>query len=413
MADASKGGIVKDVGGWQWAEMWKKEDWWAVWLGFALLIAGMIIYFPHAGEMKSKLEAAEAKYGAEAKRTTAFKTIAWYQLADARKKVKVLSIDAGKALKTFTSKPKKWVPNPLDAFFMSKEKAEAKKAKAVKKYEPLKAAEAAALDAARTAELDAEAAGFGDAQLNAAAKSAIEEWRNAHLMASKAKKKTKVKPYNQVFYLLGLGVAFAIFFCIGVAAMGKSPAKFLLGFVFVFAITLLAWLAANQATMKHYGIGYAAWAIFFGMLISNTVGTPKWAMPAVQTEYYIKTGLVLLGAKILFEKIITIGTAGIFVAWVVTPTVWLLTYWFGQKIVKMPSKRLNATICSDMSVRGVSAAIASAAACKAKKEELTLAVGLSLIFTSIMMIIMPIVIKTFFPLDKQMILGGAWMGGTI
>jgi len=149
------------------------------------------------------------------------------------------------------------------------------------------------------------------------------------------------------------------------------------------------------------------------MIISNTVGTPKWAMPAVQTEYYIKTGLVLLGAQILFEKIVTIGTAGVFVAWVVTPTVWLVTYWFGQKIVKMPSKRLNATICSDMSVCGVSAAIAAAAACKAKKEELTLAVGLSMVFTAIMMVIMPITIKAFFPVDKQLILGGAWMGGTI
>ena len=122
---------------------------------------------------------------------------------------------------------------------------------------------------------------------------------------------------------------------------------------------------------------------------------------------------MLLGAKILFEKIITIGTAGIFVAWVVPPTVWMVTYWFGQRIIRMPSKRLNATICSDMSVCGVSAAIATASACRAKKEELTLAVGLSLVFTSIMMIIMPAVIKGFFPVDKQLVLGGAWMGGTI
>lgn len=66
-----------------------------------------------------------------------------------------------------------------------------------------------------------------------------------------------------------------------------------------------------------------------------------------------------------------------------------------------------------MSVCGVSAAIATAAACKAKKEELTLAVGLSMVFTSIMMIVMPAVIKGVFPVDKQLILGGAWMGGTI
>lgn len=79
----------------------------------------------------------------------------------------------------------------------------------------------------------------------------------------------------------------------------------------------------------------------------------------------------------------------------------------------MPSKRLNAVICSDMSVCGVSAAIAAASACRAKKEELTLAVGLSLVFTAVMMIVMPAVIKSTFPVDKQMILGGAWMGGTI
>jgi uncharacterized membrane protein YadS len=79
----------------------------------------------------------------------------------------------------------------------------------------------------------------------------------------------------------------------------------------------------------------------------------------------------------------------------------------------MPSKRLNAVICSDMSVCGVSASIAAASAVRAKKEELTLAVGLSFIFTAIMMIVMPAIIKSTFPVDKQMILGGAWMGGTI
>ncbi len=163
--------------------------------------------------------------------------------------------------------------------------------------------------------------------------------------------------------------------------------------------------------MKHYGICYAAWAILFGMIISPTRSAPpKWVMPAVQTEYYIKTGLVLLGAEILFGKILSIGIPGIFVAWVVTPIVLITTYWFGQKVLKIPSKTLNITISADMSVCGVSAAIATASACRAKKEELTLAVGLSLVFTSIMMIVMPAVIKAT---GMPYILGGAWMGGTI
>jgi len=413
MAEDNGQEIVQDVGKWEWSEMWKKEDWWAIWLGFFILIAGMVVYFPTSGAMKEQLEKADAKYGEAAARTEAFKTIAWYQLSDAKKKPKAKSSDAGKWLKSFSSKPSKWKSNPMEAFILSKEKAAARSEKGKAKYDKLKARETEALETAMAAEARAEAAGFKDASLNATAKTEISKWRDAHLVASKAKSKATIKPYNRIPKLIGLGIFFAIFFGIGTMAMGRPIGDFLKAFAFVFLITVLAWLFANQATMKHYGIGYAAWAIIFGMLISNTIGTPKWAMPAVQTEFYIKTGLVLLGAKILFEKIITIGTAGIFVAWVVTPIVWLVTYWFGQKIIKMPSKRLNATICSDMSVCGVSAAIATASACKAKKEELTLAVGLSLVFTSIMMILMPAVIKGFFPADKVLVLGGAWMGGTI
>jgi len=68
--------IVQDVGKWEWSEMWKTEDWWAIWLGFAILIIGMIAYFPQTGEIKQKLSAIEAKYEANATKTKEFKTIA-------------------------------------------------------------------------------------------------------------------------------------------------------------------------------------------------------------------------------------------------------------------------------------------------------------------------------------------------
>jgi uncharacterized membrane protein YadS len=239
---------------------------------------------------------------------------------------------------------------------------------------------------------------------------AIDAWREAKTKASSAAKKTKAKPYNLIPSLIGLCLILGVFFGVGMKVMGKSFGKFLVGFVFVFFMAVLAYAASSNATMKSYGIGYAAWAILFGLIVSNTVGTPKWVMPAVQTEYYIKTGLVLLGAEILFGKILSIGIPGIFVAWVVTPVVLVSTYIFGQKIVKVPSKTLNITISADMSVCGVSAAIATAAACRAKKEELTLAVGLSLVFTSVMMIVMPAFIKA---VGMPEVLGGAWMGGTI
>ena len=202
----------------------------------------------------------------------------------------------------------------------------------------------------------------------------------------------------------------AVFFGIGKAIMGVSFGKFVVGFPVVFVLAVLAYMAETQALMKYWGFGFPLWAIVFGLLISNTVGTPKWVKPAVCTEYFIKTGLVLLGAEILFNKILAIGKPGIFVAWICTPITLILTYWFGQRIIKMPSKTLNITISADMSVCGVSAAIATAAACKAKKEELTLAIGLSMVFTAICMVGQPAFAKL---VGMPEILAGAWMGSTI
>ena len=76
----------------------------------------------------------------------------------------------------------------------------------------------------------------------------------------------------------------------------------------------------------------------------------------------------------------------------------------------MQSKTLNITLAADMLVCGVSAAIATAAACRAKKEELTLAIGISLVFTSVMMIVIPNIINAT---GMDHVLGGAWIGGTI
>ncbi len=410
---ASSGGdaqVVTDRATTKLSDLWKKEDYWAIWLGFLMLIAGMFIYFNNApAGMEEKIQKANAVLAAESARAP-FKTVAWHQAVDAKKKLKATGSSIGKKIKTFTSKPSGWSSNPINALYLGEEAAAAKSEKAKPKADAAKAAEAAALTEAKAAEALAASAGFADPALNTQAVAAIDDWRAAHKKASSAAKKAKVSPYNRIPTLIGLAIFLAVFFGIGMKVMGRSFGRFLVGFLFVFFIAVLAYAASSNSTMKSYGIGYAAWAILFGLIVSNTVGTPKWVMPAVQTEYYIKTGLVLLGAEILFGKILSIGIPGIFVAWVVTPIVLVSTYLFGQKIVKVPSKTLNITISADMSVCGVSAAIATAAACRAKKEELTLAVGLSLVFTSIMMIVMPAFIKA---VGMPEVLGGAWMGGTI
>jgi len=402
--------VVIDVAKTRISDLWKKEDYWAIWLGFLILVFGIVVFFSNPPkDMDAKITAANATMAAEEARAP-FKTIAWHDAAAAKKKLKGNSVAIGKFLSTFTAKPHKWTSNPVDSFMVGEDAAAARKAAATPKYDAAKAATVAALETANTKEAAAEAAGFQDAALNAEAQDAISAWLAAKGKESSAKKKAGAKSFNQVGYLIGLGLFFAVLFGIGFKVMGNSLREFMKGFAVVFALAILAFLLSAQATMKAYGIGYAAWAIAIGLLISNTIGTPKWVKPAVQTEYFIKTGLVLLGAEILFSKILSIGVPGIFVAWVVTPIVLVSTYLFGQKVLKVPSKTLNMTVSADMSVCGVSAAIATASACRAKKEELTLAVGLSLVFTSIMMIVMPAIIKAT---GMPEVLGGAWMGGTI
>ncbi len=56
--------------------LWKKEDYWAIWLGFLLLVAGVVIYLPRGPEgLLEKSEKAEAVLDAEKDRAP-FKTIA-------------------------------------------------------------------------------------------------------------------------------------------------------------------------------------------------------------------------------------------------------------------------------------------------------------------------------------------------
>ncbi|MCA9198483.1 MAG: putative sulfate exporter family transporter [Planctomycetales bacterium] len=194
------------------------------------------------------------------------------------------------------------------------------------------------------------------------------------------------------------------------AFRADSVPKFLIAFPALFLLATLSYVMAGQSVVKNYNLEYALWALLVGLVIANTVGTPKWLDGAVSGELYIKLGLVLLGAEVLFGRLLALGLPGVCVAWVVTPIVLISTYVFGQKVLKIPSRSLNMVISADMSVCGVSAAIATAAACKAKKEELSLAVGLSLSFTVMMMVVMPRVVQAM-GLDPMV--GGAWIGGTI
>jgi len=210
---------------------------------------------------------------------------------------------------------------------------------------------------------------------------------------------------NKVVYL---GVIWLVVAAVGFALIGGKVGAFVIGFPVVFLLAWLARVIAGNGLFIEYGVEYVIFALGLGLLISNTIGTPKWLMPAVQTEYYIKTGLVVLGAGLLFMEIIQAGVLGILQAILVVTVVWYVCFWIARKL--KVDDDFAAMLSSAVAICGVSAAIATCGAIQGDKKKLSYVTSLVLIVAVPMMVIMPWLVKAFQIPD---IVAGAWMGGTL
>jgi len=211
-------------------------------------------------------------------------------------------------------------------------------------------------------------------------------------------------------HLLLLGGSMALITFLAVTIMEGNALKYLLGFPFIFSLALLSFVLGNQVILSRYQLDNVIWALVLGLVISNTAGRPLWLSQSTRTELFIKTGLVLLGTEILFSRIMVLGTYGLGVAWLVTPVVFTAMYFLGTKMLRTSSKSLVATISAATSVCGVSAAIAAGSATRARKEEISYAISLSLIFTILMMLALPYLIRAA---GINEVVGGALIGGTV
>jgi len=117
---------------------------------------------------------------------------------------------------------------------------------------------------------------------------------------------------ENIQWAIFIGLAYLIISVIAMALLGEKAGKIIAGFPVVF---LIAWvsqlIAGNYTILNTYGIEFVLWCLFIGLFVSNVIGTPKWLKPAVRTEFYIKSGLVILGANILFGEIVKAGFYGI------------------------------------------------------------------------------------------------------
>ena len=200
-----------------------------------------------------------------------------------------------------------------------------------------------------------------------------------------------------------------VLFTAGIKLQGGKIKEYIPAFGVLFVIAMAVRLISAEFTLNRY-LEWAFWALIIGLLISNTVGVPKWLRPAIRTEFYIKTGLVIMGFSVLFSNIAKFGLYGLGIAWIVTPIVIIFMWWFGTKVLKMENKSLVITVASATSVCGTSAAIATGAAAGVKKSDLGIAISISIIFTILMMVFEPMIIKA---VGMSPMMGGALIGGTV
>lgn len=208
---------------------------------------------------------------------------------------------------------------------------------------------------------------------------------------------------------LFLTIILLILLSISIKSIQDRLSTFIPVFLLFSMLGLVAQVISKQSFMGTYGLEYVLWALIIGLIISNTIGVPNFLKPAIKTELYIKIGLVLLGAEILFSRILNLGIQGLLLAWGVTPLVLFLMYKYGTSVLKL-DKTLTVLMSAATSVCGVSAAIAVAAATKAKKEFLTLTISISLLSTVILLVGLPVLVRLA---GIDYIIGGAWIGGTV
>lgn len=209
------------------------------------------------------------------------------------------------------------------------------------------------------------------------------------------------------YALVGLGIL--LLTLPAIKGKGESIKKFIIAFPLVFVLAFGAlWISRNSIIGKQWGLEFALWALVLGLLISNTVGTPKWLKPAIKTELFIKVGLVLLGAGILFQTILKVGPYAILLAIIAIPAVWFFCYWLATRLGL--TKTFAATLSSGVSICGVSAAIATGAAAKGDPKETSYTISLVLLVAIPLLVLMPIVAKL---LGISPVVTGAWIGGVI
>jgi uncharacterized membrane protein YadS len=205
-----------------------------------------------------------------------------------------------------------------------------------------------------------------------------------------------------------LCITMGILTFIGGIFMKYDLKSYIPGFIVIFAIAFISMVVSKQAFISKWGISYVLFALAIGLIISNIFKVPKFLKAAGQTEFFVKIGLVCMGATIMFSVVLKAGVFGVMQAVLVATAVWFGTYWICRKF--KVSERFSSIIATANAICGVSASIAAGGAVQGDPKEVSYMVAWVLVCAVVLILVMPPIAAW---MDLPTNWGGAWLGGVI
>jgi len=195
------------------------------------------------------------------------------------------------------------------------------------------------------------------------------------------------KGIDTLWATLGLFIFLAVLTMIGGAFMKLDLKRYLPGFLVIYVLAFIATVLSKQKFFATWGIEYVIFALVFGLIISNIFKVPEFLKAGGQTEFFIKIGLVCMGAGIFFSDVLRGGLMGLVQAVLVASAVWFMTYWICRKF--QVSERFSSIIATANSICGVSATIAAGGAIQGDKKEVSYMIAWVLVCAVVLILIMP------------------------
>src|SRR5208337_3720670 len=174
--------------------------------------------------------------------------------------------------------------------------------------------------------------------------------------------------------------------------MRIKTSEFIPAFIILYILSIIAFLIAGWKDAGRWMLEPPIAALLMGLVIANVFPFPKWMDAGFRVEYYIKTGIVLLGATFPLNLVVSAGPVALFQATLISLTTCLTIYFVATKIFGL-DKRLGAVLGTGGAVCGVSGSMAVASAVGAKKEHLYTTLTLVVVWAIIMVFFIPFVSK--------------------